>query len=327
MIQADGSSLTVAQQAIARSRSYRLFGRILKDGITLADVPTLKAIPKLAPALQGEIDQNEAAADHQHLFRFNIFPHESIFLDPAGLLGGPVGEEVLSAYRQAGYSTEVSSDQADHIGYELGFLSFLCDQEAQAWQASEQDLANQLASLQHEFLSQHLLRWLPPLVLTIRQQENAFYTALANLVFSLSISHPDLADKSDMGFSLPEPPDILSDDNAGLKEIITHFLTPAYSGFYLGRDDVSRLARRRSLPRGFGSRRQMLQNLLRSAANYDEMESVFHEVGLLIAHWRTAYIDLISDQPVSFFVEPWLAQLAGTSAMLETMQTRLQAIE
>lgn len=327
MIPADGSSLTSAQQAIARSRSYNLFGRILKNGLTLADIPTLKAIPELASTLQGDVDLDEAAADHQHLFGFNIFPHESIFLDPVGLLGGPVGEDVLSVYRQAGYSTEVSSDQADHIGHELSFLAFLSGQEAQAWQADEHSIATNYFTQQHDFLSRHLLRWLPPLVLAIRQQETPFYSALANLVFYLSISHAGLTNESGDGFSLPEPPDILSDENTGLKEIVTHFLTPVYSGFYIGRDDISRLARRRSLPRGFGSRRQMLQNLLRSAANYDEMESIFHEIGLLLAQWRTAYIDFSAVQPASSFVEPWLARLAGSTAMLEAMLTRLQAIE
>lgn len=326
MTLAEGS-LSPTQQAIARSRSYSLFGRILSNGLTLADLPTLQAIPELAVTMPGVFDQDEASADYQHLFGFNIFPHESIFLDPAGLLGGPIGEDVLAVYRNAGYPSDVSSDQADHIGQELGFLAFLCGEEAQAWQAEERGLARHLASLQHDFLSRHLLRWLPPLVLAIQQQDYPFYSALAKLVFLLSISHPSLTTNSSVGFTLPAPADILTDENAGLKEIITHFLTPVYSGLFLSRDDISRLARRGTLPRGFGSRRQMLQNLLRSAANYDEMETIFKEMRLLIDHWHSSYVNLGSGQPVSSFVEPWLTRLTRTTEMLETMLTQLNEID
>jgi TorA maturation chaperone TorD len=314
--------------ALARSRSYALFGRLFLSGLSPEVLPIAQAIPELAATLPEAFDEDEAAADYQHLFGFNIFPHESIFLDPAGLLGGPVSEGVLNSFARAGYNAGASSDNADHIGHELNCLAFLCGAEADAWEDDRPDVARRMVVLQGEFLDQHLLVWLPALVLAIRQQKMPFYSALAALALDLAISHR--ADQ-DQGLAenilLPEPPDLLADEQAGLRDIVAFLLTPAFSGLYLARDDIGRLARQQTLPRGFGGRRLMLQNLLRSAANYDTLELVLDDMGTLIKEWERAYADMGADPALKPFAGVWLSRAAGTRTMLGAMRERLQSLE
>jgi len=320
--------LSNSQTALARSRSYALFSRLFLIGLSSEVIPFVRAIPQLAGTLPKAIDEDEAAADHQHLFGFNIFPHESIFLDPAGLLGGPVGEAVLHSYRRAGYDARTSSENADHIGHELSCLAFLCGAEADAWQDDQPAVAERMATLQEKFLDRHLLRWLPVLVLAIGRQNQPFYSALVDLVLDLAISHranPDQVGAD--AFSLPEPPDLLADEQAGLKDIVSFLLTPTYSGIYLARDDIGRLARRQTLPRGFGGRQQMLQNLLRSAANYDTLELVLQDMSELIKGWETAYATMANDAVIHPFSKVWQARATGTLAMVTAMHTRLQSLD
>ena len=109
-------SLTPSQLALARSRTYDLLGRLALGGLTAEQLPYVEAIPELAATLPARFEADEAAADHQQIFGFNVYPHESIFLDPTGLLGGPVAETVLLDYRQAGFPEQIDSDMADHLG-------------------------------------------------------------------------------------------------------------------------------------------------------------------------------------------------------------------
>ena len=318
--------LSASERALARNRSYTLFGRLCLSGLSLDLLPYAQAIPELARALPDSFGEDEAAADYQHLFGFNVFPHESLFLDPTGLLGGPVGEAVLRTFTHAGYDPGTSSDNADHIGHELNYLAFLCGAEAEAWQDDRPDVASRIAMLQQEFLDQHLLRWLPALVLAIRLQNLPFFSALADLVLDLAISHlSDMEhDPADV-FILPDPPDLLADEQAGLRDIVAYLLTPAYSGVYIARDDIGRLARKQTLPRGFGGRRQMLQNLLRSAANYDMVEMVLQDMVQIIKGWKTAYGEMAADPILHPYIKSWQARAASTLELVRAMHTRLQS--
>ncbi|MFN2252731.1 MAG: molecular chaperone TorD family protein, partial [Candidatus Promineifilaceae bacterium] len=107
--------MTPHELALARSRTYRLFGLLFLRGIDEQTRPTLPAVPELAQLAAG-LEENEAAAEHYQLTAVSVFPYESIFLDPSGLLGGDVSERVSAIYAQNGF--EPPAD-ADHIGSEL----------------------------------------------------------------------------------------------------------------------------------------------------------------------------------------------------------------
>jgi TorA maturation chaperone TorD len=313
---------------LARSRSYDLFGRLALEGLTAEQLPYVEAIPELAATLPPQFEADEAAADHQHLFGFNVYPHESIFLDPAGLLGGPVAETVLLDRRQAGFAGQIDSDMADHLGQELRHLALLCDLEASARHNKLNDVVRRMSGLQREFLDRHLLRWLPALFLSIEKQGQSFYTALIHLLLDVSLAHrADLSSTPAAEFFLPDPPELLAQKGTGLKEIAAYVLAPPYSGIYLSRDDISRLAREQELPRGFGNRQQMLLNLWRSAAAYDGLEANLDALQAFVSSWHDAYGHMATNPHLGPFVAAWKTRSADTMSLLAEMRANLPSLD
>lgn len=323
--------LAGGQLALARSRAYGLLSQLHLIGVTAQNLAQVRAIPELATHLGSPFEVDEAAADHHHLFGFNVHPYQSYFVDPAGLLGGPVAEGVAQAYQLMGFQADLAGESADHIGLELGFLAFLCAAEAEALEDGQAAIARQMADHQLVFMGDHLLLWIGPLTLAVGQQGHGFYEALAQVTLDLVQEHAlalcsrlrrPLADET----SLPAAPAILEDEVTGLKEIAEFLLTPVYSGIYLSRDDIGRLARRQAIPRGFGDRRQLLLNLLRSAANYDALGDVIDNLAALTGRWLAGYDEMITQEWAGPFVAGWRARAAGTAAMLAQMRGRLEAL-
>ncbi len=316
--------LAADQLALARSRAYDLLSQLYLVGVTAENLSQVQAVPDLAEQLDLPLDADEAAADHQHLFGFNVHPYQSYFLDPAGLLGGPVTEGVARTYQRLGFQAEVASESADHVGLELGFMAFLSAAEAQALEDGRTRLANDLADQQLTFMLAHLLAWIGPLTLAIGQQGHGFYRALARVTFDVVQEHAAelsarLKRPLAAEFILPAAPAILDDEATGLKEIAEFLLAPAYSGVYLGRDDIGRLARQQAIPRGFGERRQLLVNLMRSAATYDALGDVIDGLQSVVGRWLAGYDEMIEQGEMGHFAAGWRARAAGTASLLQQM--------
>jgi TorA maturation chaperone TorD len=310
------SPLSASQMALARSRLYSLLGRIHLKGVEEEDLDRVHAIPDLATVIPDPFQPDEAAADHQHLFGFNVFPFESIFLDVSGLLGGDVTDGVVASYQAAGFGGWETSEGADHIGHELSFVGSLCGAEHDAWEDGLPAVARRMAGLQAEFLDRHLLRWLPPLALAIRAHDHPFYTAMVDLTLELATDHwGGAAGNSKVIFELPALPDLLEDEKTGLKEIAAYLLVPAYSGLYLSRDHIGRLARRHRLPRGFGGRQNMLLNLLRSAASYEGTGAILAALQVLADGWAGKYEEMPAGKP-------WGKRARRTAELLAEMIAR-----
>lgn len=314
------------QAALARHHSYTLLGRLYLEGLTTTLLPYLQAIPQLSALLPASFDADEAAARHYRLFGFNVFPYESIFLDGDGLLGGPLAAAVQDSYRRCGYNPHTTDSSPDHVGHEVGLLAFLCAAEADAWQDDLPSQAERMRRLQRDFLQQHLLRWLPPLLLAIRQQEQPFYTALANLTLDLLHEHGAAISLSPEGSDLPAPPDLLADEDTGLKDIARYLATPPYSGIYLSRDGVGALARQLDLPRGFGSRQDLLLNLLRSAVQYGSLPALLSTLQTRLAAWQDGYHDAFHP-PLASFAQTWHRRSQHTAHLLQAIQAQAKNIQ
>jgi DMSO reductase family type II enzyme chaperone len=94
-------------------------------------------------------------------------PYESVYRDrdPSSgmaIVQGPSAASVEAAYRQHGLGRHPShSDLPDHVATELEFMYFLCSREHEAWEKGESGTAKELRRAQHNFLEEHLARWLP----------------------------------------------------------------------------------------------------------------------------------------------------------------------
>ncbi|MCP4426335.1 MAG: molecular chaperone TorD family protein [Chloroflexi bacterium] len=329
--------------AVARHRTYALLGQLYLEGVTAASTsdlqsplssgstfPTLQSIPELAETLPNTFDADEAAAEYQTLFGFNVFPYESIFVDESGLLGGAATDAALTSYRQAGFSFGDSSASADHIGHELGLLAHLCGAEADALADDLPLVAERMRDLQRDFLQKHLLRWILPFALAVRGQERPFYAALADLTLEFISDHVS-------GIGIPKTQPLenfgnwnsrnipnLQDDKTSLKDIVEYLTTPPHSGIYLGRDDVARLAQRQNLPRGFGDRTQMLINLLRSAAQYDLMPNLLADLEEVAKIWADEYGRFSPPSPLFPYAKEWQTRASHTRQLLQEIQLHIE---
>ena len=302
------SSHEIAQ---ARSRAYNLLSQLWLDGLTPALYDHVSHIPELAAALPAQFDADRAAAAHQHLFGFSLFPFESLFLTRDGLVGGEASGRVQEAYFGFGFAPP--ADHApDHLGLALAALAFLTGAEADAWRDGLDATAARMAGLQQTFLQQHLARWIAPVTIAVRRSGEPFYAQVAALTDQVVSDH--LA--TNMALPTLPPADGLSldDPGTGLREIARWLLTPLDCGLVLTRDDLRALARAVDLPTGFGDRQQMLVNLLRAAGGYDLLPALVAQLRAVTAAWQAAYAERADAKPE--MVRPWAARATVTAGLL-----------
>ncbi|MEZ4870397.1 MAG: molecular chaperone TorD family protein [Caldilineaceae bacterium] len=322
------------ERAQAYSRLYALFAQLYRHGLTTELLPVLPTLPELAERLPAPFDENRAAAAHQNLFGFNIFPYESILLDATGMLGGVHSEAVAQHYQQVGYQSPGENEAPDHVSTELDLLAFLCGAESDAWEDGKAFSAQRMRQEQRRFLETHLLRWLPTCLIAIQLHDEPFFQVLADLTLQVVDDHySTLIDSmlidstliasqpATLEFALPTPPALASQAQTSLKDIADYLTTPPHSGIILTRHSITQVGRRRQLPRGFGSRAQMLTNLLRTAAQYEAIQPLFTALNDLTAVWVARYQALIAAMPaLAPFVIPWRQQAQQTQALLTQLQ-------
>lgn len=310
------------QTAEARHGAYSLLSQLYSEGVSAELIPYLNAIPELAIS---EFDADKAAAKHQMLFRFTLFPNASLFLDTSGLLGGDVSEQMGKFYGQVGVPTP---EEPDSIGNLLMLMGFLCAAEAEAFEDELPIVAKRICARQQRILSNSIIRWLPPLIVAIQQQGDPFYTAVANLTWALVAEHAADVSARVPTQLLAEPPDLLKDDKTSLKDIALYVTTPVLSGWWFGRGEVGRIGRKTDLPRGFGGRINMLMNLFRAASQFDAAETLFTGLAELGSSWIDAYDQLAADAPaLAPTVRVWQARVQHTTDLLQSMRETIVALE
>lgn len=226
-------------------------------------------------------------------------------------------------YRSTGFSPAAGLSP-DHVSDELELMAFLCGAEADAWEDGLSETAQQMRERQRSFLQMHLLRWLPALNEAVRNQGHPFYHAVANLAGDLVMSHAlVLSLPAPPDNWLPQPPQLLKDDKTGVKEIARFLTTPSLSGFYLSRKTCEDLARDLNLPRGFGSRQQLVENLVRAAAQYEAGDRLLAALAALAAGWAQMFQSR-TPSGLRAYVEPWQEHATATRRMLQNMSGLLQ---
>lgn len=314
-----------SQILLARHHAYLLVSRIFMDGLSADLLPYVRQLPELTALIPERFDQDEEAARHYHIFGHNILPYESIFRDASGLLGGQFCVEVNSMYKASGVDFPYEDD---HFGQEVAFLAALCTAEVLAWQTDGNKAADNFAKYQAIFMDRHLLPWLSPFIAALETSSDRFYAALGKLTLSLVADHwRSLADfshctvEAQLRHNAPSQlMRLMHEEMTNLKTIAGFLVTPPLSGFYLTLDAIANLARGYGLPRGFGSRHQMLTNLLHSAAQYERLPDVLLGLSETCLTYNQAYrrhANRFAD--LTPHTEPWVTLVENTTAALGEM--------
>jgi TorA maturation chaperone TorD len=326
------SELDAKQSATARANAYHLLGTLFLDGVDENVLGHVRAVDNLAEHLPelllDDADAeargralDELAAAYQDTFGFNVFPFQSTFLDETARAGGDETERVTDFYHEAAFPVVETAESADHIGVELNFLGFLSKMEAE----TDENGSARARGYARRFLDAYVLRWLPGLVLALRDHGQPLFHELGQLTLELARDHRRalMSDVEPPAFTLPEPPELLDNPKTGLRDIAEFLLVPAYTGVFLSRSGIRSLSHKEQLPAGFGSRKNMLSNLLRSAANYDGMQQVTGALIELVSDTRDAW-RAFGDSELAIcrdIAQVWVARLDQTEETVQRIKS------
>lgn len=286
--------MTPEQRAEARSRAYALLAGLWMEGLTADRLAVVRHTP-LAASLPEAADLDQLAAAHHHAWTLEVLPYAGVFLDTDATVGG-AAQRLLTDCRAAGFSPRTEATRADHLGITLAALSFLCGAEADALVDGKDEIAAQVVALQQALLRQHAVSWLPPLWAAAQRAVGGFWGAVMSLTAETLL---DQYQGGQGGWPLePVPADLLDNPKTSLWRIAGLLATPAQSGVFLTREDLSRVGRAVGVPRGFGARQQMLANLLRNAAEYQELPALVAQLDAVWAERAAAYAALGEQHPV-----------------------------
>lgn len=315
-----------AALAEGRARAYALLAELCARGVQPGTREAARASPLVAAALASYPDEQPdlVAADHHHAFGWAVLGYEGVYLDREGTLGGPSAERIRAAYAARGFVPDPAGEEPEHLVTELRALAFLCGAEADAHQDGLAQVAARMRGLARQLLDEHLLRWLPLWAGAVRRLELAFPTALADQLEDLVLPHREsLGAPWPEAFSLPSASLDLDDAETGLGEIAATLATPASSGLCLSREDLTRLGRGARVPRGFGDRGLILEQLLRTAARYEALPAVIDGLDAFAARWEDElcptgrYRDRTWLAPLLL---PWRDRVAGTRRLLARLR-------
>ncbi len=320
----DASSAAVfaaGELAEARSRAYHLLGALVARGFDAKLLEHAREVPHLGEAFAG-LDANELAAGHHELLTMQLFPYAGVFEDADALIGGTAADDFQRCYLDAGFQVELADTTADHLGLQLGFMSFLAGAEADAANERRTNEVEALSDRQRQFLDR-MMHWLPGFVVAAQAQPQGPWRTVIELAFSLVVDHRAALGGQAQTRQWPEAENVLDDDKTGTRRIARLLCAPAFSGVFLTRRDLTVLGRAADVPRGFGSRVQMLGNLLLNAAEYGEATEVLERLDQLWAARIDAYATLAANPAWKPHAEAWHARAVQTRKLLAQMLTAL----
>lgn len=297
---------------LAQSRGFALLGDLLLNGLTARSREAWAQVPDAAPLLEA-LSEEAAAEQHTRALSLELAPFESAFLSPEGLVGGEVSDSVRELRARTGLDPAI--DAVDHVGEELRWMSFLTGAAADA--ARDGAAVQPIHDLERAVLDEHLLRWIPALVASLRAQAEAppLLVLAANLALALAVRRRmELGDRA-APWSLPPLEAILEDERAGLRRIAEHLALPVQAGGCFCRSTLVGIGRTLELPAGFGTRADLLEGLLRSAAHYGRVPALCAALTEQVAAWDQAWATL-DEAGLAPLAAPWHARIADTQRLL-----------
>jgi len=111
-------------------------------------------------------------------------PYESLYRSLEASDGISFLVQVAEFYRYAQIDLLAErADRLDYLGLELDFMRLLCEEEIRSLDQGDTDEAEGFARLQHRFLQEHLLPWVPRYCESLLSHSTAgFYQGVAQLL-------------------------------------------------------------------------------------------------------------------------------------------------
>jgi putative dimethyl sulfoxide reductase chaperone len=262
-------------------------------------------------------DPHDLRVEYTRLFTLNIFPYASVFRDPEGFMNTETTARVQAKYDEADF--ELASDlpvgAPDHFGVELSFVAHL--------------ILSGCADAASEFVATELVPWTPIFLHAVEKNaRHAFYRGLARETrrwlledSNLSAIGEWLDPRGDFDAALP----VVGDDD--LYSVVGFLISPARSGVFLSKQDLSDIGRHLELPTSFGDRGSMLASLFRAAGEFDRIGALLISLKAEINIWIERYSSDLHDYPIAeAALRPWLGRATATLHRLQEMERAAEPV-
>ncbi|NTV46318.1 MAG: molecular chaperone TorD family protein [Chlorobiales bacterium] len=320
------------------SQGYALLGKLFLGPYDKSLIIKAEQLPYLSESLKraypaAKCDEamiDAVGSDHYELFGRQIYPFESFYLSPDAKLGSTISSRVHTFYDAYSFKPdELASDSPDHFGMELLFIGFLIRQEVRALKTEDTESAEKYRKVQVAFLSEHLLHWLYPFVVSVREYGCCFFKFLTEVAFELTLEHwrylievqgnDALLPKADGEAAESfDPQEFMNDPKTDFKKISKVLMRPHKSGMVLSHKALDGMTESFELPRIFSQREPAFKRLLETAVEYDKLSEVLAGLDACIEKWNKNYHSV--PEELKPFTEPWIARLAKSRKVIEAMQ-------
>lgn len=294
--------------SLARCRAYTLLGDLFRQGLTPASAAAWSAVP-LARGALADLPLDQAAEVHTRVMLLDLPWRASAWLSADGTVGGPAVDDAIILTVRCG---RAPGPEPDSLAAQLGTLAFLTGAVLDA--ETDGTRVPAVQDLERDALDA-LLAWLPGAVSALRQagEPAPLYELAAELALDLALSHRATLRPLPTAPTLPPLPPLLDLPDTGLRTIAESLAVPALAGGAFARSTLVGLAREYEIPAGFGSRADLIEGLLRSAAHYGRLPDLFGALDAVAADWALSWRSL--NGPLAPLAAPWQTRIAATRAV------------
>lgn len=252
----------------------------------------------------------DARVEFVRLLTLSVYPYASVFLEDEAVLNGESTEQVERMFGRIGFELKREWVVAapDALGAELACLGWLFER------------GDERGAL--EFLRDFILPWAPVCCLALERAAHLpFYRMLAQVTRMVLLGEGERLDRIDAPALQWTQSELEERD---LHWVIDHLVSPARSGIFLGKEDLSEIAGQIDVPIGFGDRRLMLSSLLGGAGSQERIPQTLENLQRIVRQWSRYYAAWTHEYPRSAALwRLWLARTEGTERLLNEM--RLEA--
>jgi TorA maturation chaperone TorD len=221
--------------------------------------PPTDELKTVAQAL--ELGPLPTVQEHTELFSFQLYPYASVYLGPEGMLGGVARDRIAGFYVAM---KQIPPAEPDHLTDLFAFYAWMCGHEAPA------ELPVVAAALEHvrkACLWEHLISWLPPYLVKVRELGVPFYQQWAMLAESvLAQEAAKYGEPAQISSHLLDAPGLVDPRTETFAEFLDSLLAPVRSGIILTRIDLLSVARKLDLGMRLGERKYILTALFEQDA-------------------------------------------------------------
>ncbi len=268
-----------------RAAGYGVLAQLLEHGA--ADID-----PALVRVFDASANPEELRSEYVAAFDLGIPPFASAFLEADRCVGG----EVTTTVGDRMGTAVPGGLAACHVAAQLGHVSRLLSMGQ--WGPARL------------FVHDVVLAWLPAFSVVMDDQPVPFWRAVVRQALDLAAEHGGA--QAPEQWSMPLIPAEVAaplGNKSGLADIANWLATPAAVGTLISDPDLVAIGRALDLPRGFGSRPQRIETLLRSAVDYGSVPKAVEGICGVLQRRRDALVELGKTHVHEGLIAPWLTRI------------------